>query len=145
MNIELLRQVQDWLSYCKAQEFNMEIIIGATPSGTACCIAGKGLLISGYIYQYDKGVWQYPEDFGSCLPLYSANEWNEAKKIFEINHEQALRLFRHEMWPAQFLSRCYGFNFHCKSHSVSHPHLILPTPTQGIARIEHFILTKGED
>ena len=130
MNTKLLRDVARHISE-EPRRLDMERITKrgkeikgeAPPCGTAACIAGWALLLT-----HDKEITGYENGFpvvnGRCLDVVDA-----ASLIGDEDH----RLFFLSSWPKKFRE----------------PYAAAETPQQraeiAVARIEHFIKTKGEE
>jgi hypothetical protein len=97
---------------------------------THLCIGGSALLLSKeYILkQVDYGVGVYKVGESDEV----ANQWKAAKKVLGLSHQQAQRLFSECNWPAQFQSEANNMGSRTLAANM-------------VARIKHFIKTKGRE
>lgn len=127
MNTELLEQVVTKLRRMRhAEHFSMPAFAERTDCGTAFCIAGLGLALSGYrpIFgesQSRSRSFRSPEK-------KSVWAWPAAQRLFGLTFKQADRLFNKSRWPEEFEPGSYDDD-----------------PKVAAARIEHFLKTKGKE
>jgi len=96
-NIKLLRQIEKWLRTLRHKEhFDMDIWVKKDKCGTAYCIAGKALQLSGY--KFDRETEELVRPDGSQFAGFNP----EGCKVLGLNQQQASRLFMVEAWPAKF-------------------------------------------
>lgn len=133
MNIELLQKVRDWLldKNDSKHKFIMHFFAVPTDCGTACCIGGKGLLLSGYKSR-GSNMWLNPDgkvirDHEHDTSRFTA-EFREAARVFDLTTQQAQKLFLITQWPEQFTDRVFSTNRELAA-----------------ARIDHFITTQGRE
>lgn len=110
MNVTLLRKVQAKLRRLKhPAHFNMDHWAQKTDCGTAACIAGHVLLVSGYkagpIPKWQQGDYMDPESqlmFTDLNGQKVNNPGDEAAMLLDLNSQQELELFYDEYWPDRF-------------------------------------------
>ena len=97
---------------------------------THLCVAGTALVLSG------KAKLQWTEYYVQFMSAKTGNQicdyFNAARKVLGIGVNQAHHLFYEEEWPAQFQS---------DKNTTGSRHLA----KMMVARIEHFIKTKGRE
>jgi hypothetical protein len=98
LNKELLLKVADHI-LAHPEEFDMSIYTAPNGCGTVACIAGHGLIMSGYSSASNGNLTA-----GKSDDLFRPNGdqvWDyhkEAANLFGITEEQAQVLFFHENW-----------------------------------------------
>lgn len=131
INVPLLRKVQKFL-LAEPRRFDMtewinpseySNVLKEPPCGTACCIAGATYLIA-------KKITPCGEIAGTA-EAYEVSL--AATKALIIDSDQESRLYLTSGWPKRF-QKAY--------HKAKTP---LARAKAGVARIEHFIKTKGAE
>ena len=134
MNVKLLRKVQkfllaeprrfdmsQWIAPADNEEAN---VLKPPPCGTACCIAGAAFMI-------DRKI--KPRGAPERQDIQSTSIGFAAAKALGLNEDQTNRLYYTSGWPMKF------------EEAYEEAETPLQRAKAGVARIEHFIKTKGAE
>ena len=117
INRELFEKVILKLKRMRHKEhFDMDVMANKTSCGTSYCIAGLGLIMSGFTVDDHKN-WKTPAG-RACYA------WESARKLFGLTNARAVRAFIFTHWPEQFDE---------------------PDPKTAAKRLEHFLATNGKE
>lgn len=131
MNTKLLRKVQKYIMQ-EPHRYNMSSWIAPIkfaydktedqnpPCGTVCCIAGAA-----YIISTNSDI--------KTVSVGSVDLYITAVNNLQLNQAQTDRLFYTQYWPKKFKTSYYEVKTSLSRAKV------------GVARIEHFIKTRGEE
>ena len=115
MNVALLREVKAHI-LADPDSFRMD----QWSCGTAHCIAGWALLLSGVPIDVEAGL-TVSDEFPSIV----------AREVLQIDGKQGHRLFHEPAWPIDFFERHFNARTRRKRAEIA------------AKRIDHFIATEG--